>query len=786
MTSPELLLPTIVGLPFVAALLALLGGRVVGPRIGVLMVAAAASCFAVALQVAGLTTPEAPLAFRAEWMPALGVAFTLRADGFGIFFALLISGIGTLVGVYALAYVSDLGGSRLGRFYAALAAFMGAMLGVALADDLILLFVFWELTSLTSFVLIGIWYAQDIARRGAVTALLVTALGGLAMVAGFVLVGQVTGTTAISTLVASPQLQRSLAASPLVVPTLLLVLLGAFTKSAQVPFHFWLPGAMVAPTPVSTYLHAATMVKAGIFLLGRMLPIFGSVPLWTPLVAGVGLATLWVGNYRAFREPDLKGLLAFTTVGALGMVTMLYGLQAARLDALQILAHATYKGALFLVVGIVEHAAHSRNLRDIGGLRHRLPITFAVAVLAGFSMAGFPPLLGFLAKEGLYAELLENPGLAARPGLRLGMIAAVVVANAFLFAATCKLILGVFFGPLRVAVHEEDEDEPHGESIGLWLPPAVLATLALVLGLGALGPSTEELVTRFSSDPAGHLHVALVPTHLGPLLLSLVTTLLGVALYLGREPAQRWQRVVAVGPSMQRVWDAGIDAITTAATRFSRWWQNGSLHWYFSAVLAFAVGLTFFALGQGGLTLGDATLDFRNLTWYGLAVGGVLVAATGAVVCAPTRLAAAIALTAVGFLVALVFVIYRSPDIVLTQILIETVSTIFVLLVLYFMPTFRARKPALGTRIWNAGLAVAVGAVMFVLVVLCTDPRFRETRNLGQDYLARSLSEAGGRNAVNVIIVDFRAMDTQGEITVLVAVGLCVYGLLRTRRRTSE
>ncbi len=784
MTSLESLLPALVGLPFLAAAVALIGGRAIGPRIGVVMPLAAGSCFLLACRLAG-AAPASPPVFRYEWMPALQVAFTLRADGFGIFFALLIAGIGTLVGVYALAYLSDLGGSRLGRFYAALAAFMGAMLGVALADDLILLFVFWELTSLTSFVLIGFWYEQDIARRGAVTALLVTALGGLVMVTGFVLVGQVTGTYGISTLATSAELQQTLAASPLFVPALLLILGGAFTKSAQVPFHFWLPGAMVAPTPVSTYLHAATMVKAGIFLLGRMLPIFGAADAWFPVVATTGLATLWLGNYRAFRETDLKGLLAYTTVGALGLVTFVYGLKAPSLDALQILSHATYKGALFLVVGIVEHAAHSRNLRDIGGLRTRLPITFAVAVLAGSSMAGMPPFLGFLAKEGLYAELLANVALGGVAGLRPAVIAVVVVANAFLFATTCKLILGVFLGPLRVAVHDED-DHHDGESPGLWVPPAVLAALALGFGLAGLTPFTEQLVNGFSSDPHAHLHVAFVPTHFGPLGLSLLTTALGVAIYAGRGVVDRWLEAIAVSPSMQGLWDRGIEGVTTVATRFSSRWQSGSLHWYFSAILVFTVALTFFTLSRGGLSLQDATVDLSNLTWYGLALAGLLLGATYAVVRATTRLAAAIALTAVGFMVALAFVVYRSPDIVLTQILIETVSTIFVLLVLYFMPVFRARLPSLGERTWNAGLSIAVGLVMFVLVVLATGSRFRETRNLGQDYLARSLTDAGGQNAVNVIIVDFRAMDTQGEITVLVVVGLCIYGLLRARRRVNE
>lgn len=780
MSAPELL-PAIVGLPFVAALVALLLGRTVGPRIGLLMPVSAAVCFAAALRV--LRAPV-PAVFHYEWMPALQVGFTLRADGFGLFFALLVSGIGTLVGVYALSYLDDLGGSRLGRFYAALTAFMGAMLGVALADDLIVLFVFWELTSLTSFVLIGFWYEEERARHGAVTALLVTALGGLAMVAGFVIVGQVTGTTSLSALATDPHVQRTLLGSPLAVPALLLVLLGAFTKSAQMPFHFWLPGAMVAPTPVSTYLHAATMVKAGVFLLGRMLPVFGAVWIWGPLVTTVGLATFWLGNYRAFREDDLKGLLAFTTVATLGAATMLYGLGAAELDALQLLSHATYKGALFLVVGIVEHAAHSRDLRVIGGLRTKLPITCAIAVLAGLSMAGLPPLGGFLAKEGAYAALLASPAFGDALAVRLACIAIVVLSNAFLFAATCKLVLGVFFGPLRTAA--DTHHASHGETPGLWVPPAVLALGALALGLGALGSTTEHLAATFSSDPGAHPHVALVPTHAGPLLLSLVTIALGAALYAGRAHVARIQEAASVWPEAQELWDGVIATTTAVATGFSARWQNGSLHWYFTAILVFTTGLAFFALERGGLSLQDATVDLGNLTWYGLALAGLLLAVTYCVVRATTRLAAAIGLTAVGFMVALVFVVYRSPDIVLTQILIETVSTIFVLLVLYFMPTFRDRVPSVWERTWKAGVSMAVGLLMFVLVVLATGPKFRETKNLGLDYLARSLTDAGGSNAVNVIIVDFRAMDTQGEITVLVVVGLCVYGLLRARRRAAE
>jgi multisubunit Na+/H+ antiporter MnhB subunit len=386
---------------------------------------------------------------------------------------------------------------------------------------------------------------------------------------------------------------------------------------------------------------------------------------------------------------------------------------------------------------------------------------------------------------GAYAALLASPAFGDASGVRLVCIAIVVTSNAFLFAATCKLVLGMFFGPLRIAVHSPDADF-HGETPGLWLPPAVLALGALALGLGALGSTTEHLAATFSSDANAHPHVALVPTHAGPLVLSLVTMALGAALYAGRARVASWQDAARVLPENQAIWDACIAATTTVATRFSARWQNGSLHWYFTAILVFATSLVFFALEWGGLSLQDATVDLGNLTWYGLALAGLLLASTYAVVRATTRLAAAIGLTAVGFMVALVFVVYRSPDIVLTQILIETVSTIFVLLVLYFMPTFRERASSVGERTWKAGVSIVVGLLMFVLVVLATGPKFRETKNLGLEYLARSLTDAGGSNAVNVIIVDFRAMDTQGEITVLVVVGLCVYGLLRARRRAPE
>jgi NADH:ubiquinone oxidoreductase subunit 5 (subunit L)/multisubunit Na+/H+ antiporter MnhA subunit len=531
---------------------------------------------------------------------------------------------------------------------------------------------------------------------------------------------------------------------------------------------------MVAPTPISTYLHAATMVKAGIFLLARVTPLFAASLVWPLIVVPVGLATLFLGAWQSFRENDLKALLAYSTVSTLGLVTLAYGLRAPEQDVLQILSHATYKGALFMVAGIVEHTAGTRDLRELGGLRKALPISFVLCLLGVLSMGGLPPLFGFVAKEAMYGSLLDSPMLSQQPLLHGFVVATVVVANAFLLASGLKLLIGVFLGT--------GSAERRAESPLLWLPPAVLAFGALGLGVLAASNATERLVNGLSSARNAQLAVSLLPTHLGPLVLTLVTIALGTLIYRSRVRVEALQKGFDRFRDSQEVWDGLVARLTSFAEGYSGWWQNGSLRWYFSVMLVFTTAISFFALEAGGVSIATASIGFQNLGWPSTCLAILIIMSTIAVVRSDTRLGAALALTASGFLVALVYAIYRSPDILLTQILIETVSTIVILLVLYFMPTFRKDGLSPAQSALNAAVSALFGFVIFVFVVLCTSPGFRETRNLGQDYLARSLGEAGGRNAVNVIIVDFRAMDTIGEITVLVVVGLCVYGLLRARR----
>jgi len=779
------MLPLAVLAPFAAAAAVLLVGRRAPRAHGVLvLIAAVASFIALARIPAGDAVPH----FTLPWMPAIDVAFALRGDPFGLFLALLVAGVGAFVALYAIPYMQVEDPVAQRRFFAALAAFMGSMLGIALADDLILLFVFWELTSITSFLLIGFRFADDRAKAGAVLALQVTALGGLAMSVGFLLVGQVTGTFSLSAIAGDRELVARLLASPLAAPALVLVLLGAFTKSAQVPFHFWLPRAMVAPTPVSAYLHAATMVKAGVFLLARMLPLFEGSPLWAPLLTTVGTATMTYGAWRAFRETDLKAILAYTTASTLGLITLLYGLEAPDQDALQILSHALYKGALFLVVGIVEHRVHTRDIRQLGGLARELPWAFAACILGALSMAGIPPLLGFLAKESFYSELLLNPAIG--PLLARGVVlTAAVAANALLAAVAARLVVAIFLGPPSAVVASHlGAAARHRDVPPLWISPLALGSGALALGLLGLTTFTDELAAGASSRARARLHLSLVPALGLPLYLTLVTLVLATVVYWKRDRFVALQHQLTFGPSADAHWESMVALVGRIGDAFSARWQNGSLRWYLTLILVAVPALAGYALVTLGLSYRAISGSLADMPWYGFLLCVLLAVATLTAVRATTRLQAAIATTTIGFVVSMLFVVYRSPDILLTQILIETVSTIFVLLVLIFLPPFPRHDLSRSGRMVNAAIAAVFSFAITVLMLLSMTPGLREPDNISTrpgGLLSLSLAEGGGANAVNVIIVDIRAMDTNGEITVLVVVGLCIYGLLRTRREAT-
>ncbi|WP_117237955.1 putative monovalent cation/H+ antiporter subunit A [Thermus sediminis] len=704
------------------------------------------------------------------WISSLQINLSFYLDGLSLLFALLISGIGALVLVYGGGYLE--GDRYLGRFYLYILLFMASMLGLVLASNLITLFVFWELTSLTSYLLIGYKHQSEKARKAALQALLVTGIGGLALLAGLILLGFMAGTFELHELLAAP---TPLQEHPAYLGALVLILVGAFTKSAQFPFHFWLPGAMAAPTPVSAYLHSATMVKAGVYLLARLAPAMGGTEVWLYAVAGFGLVTAFVGSYLALCYTDLKLMLAYTTVAALGTLTFLIGLgtpEAAKAMAVFLLAHALYKAALFMGAGSVEHGSGSRDVSQLAGLGPLMPLSFAAALLAAASMAGLPPLLGFIGKEVVYESVLHQA-----PSL---LLVALVVAKVAVVAVALLVGLKPFVGSLRAPLGQK----VHEVSASMWLPPLLLALLGL--GFGLFPKPVEPLLVPAAGAVLGEavaFYLALWHGLNLVLLLSLLTLLAGVLLYWLWErlgPALRvYERLFARLP--ERGYELSLEAMSALAAFQTRALQSGRMPRYLLLILSFTlllVGSTLF-LREG--LVGRLDLAGFSVFEWALAllvlVGSLVVATTG------SRLMAVAALGVVGYAVALIFLVYGAIDVAITQIAVETLTVILLVLVLRALPKGGLDVNPRG-RWRDAALAVAFGALMTALVLGVTSLPF-DTR-LSEWFAEASYPLARGRNIVNVILVDFRALDTLGEILVLVTAAVGVYGLLRLRARRKE
>ncbi len=763
MTLALLALP---GLPLVAAAL-LPGGAALGAR-GLAwasgLVVALTLALAIALGAPALAGETVTVSL--PWVPALGLALSLRLDGLALLFALLILGIGLLVVVYARFYLAA--DDALPRFYASLLLFMAAMLGIVTADNLLLLVVFWELTSIASFLLIGFWDRDAAARAGAWQALMVTGMGGLALLAGVLVLGAAAGTFELAALRAYADQVRGLPAAQI---ALALILLGAFTKSAQVPFHFWLPSAMAAPTPVSAYLHSATMVKAGIFLLARLSPIFAETALWQVAVTGAGATTMLVGGWAALRHTDLKRLLAYSTVSQLGVITMLYGLgtEAASVAAtFHVLNHATFKAALFMIAGIVDHEAGTRDLARLGGLARSMPRTTVLACLAAAAMAGIPPLNGFVSKEMFYESALHGPT----------WLSILSVAGSTLTAAyTLRFVMGAFFGePADPSVHA------HEAPAGLRFPVEVLVLVCLAVGIApslVAGP----LVTAASSAVVGspvHLHLALWHGLTPALGLSTVGLLAGAALWAARRSTARTALPPRLGRTAGEFYDAVVAALLHGAHLLTDGLQNGSLRRYVVVVLGVAVALIAFGIGTDADAVHVPMTPAPIAAWLLTLVTPVAAAATA--VLYRRRWPSVLALGAVGLFVALYFTWLSAPDLVLTQLLVESMTTILLVLVLFFLPKeTRTREPRRRLA-FDAGVAVTVG--VGVAAVAYGIMR-RPFDSISHYHLAHSLPDGGGANVVNVILVDFRGYDTLGEITVLAIAAVGIAGLLQASRRTT-
>lgn len=700
------------------------------------------------------------------WLPGLGINLSFRIDGLSILFALLITGIGTLVMIYAGGYLA--GDPMLGRMLTLLLIFMAAMLGVVTSDNLIGLFVFWELTTVSSYLLIGYKHEYEKARKAALQSMLVTGIGGLALLAGLLLLGQVAGSLEISDMLKQGDVVR---AHPLYGGILALVLLGAFTKSAQVPFHFWLPGAMEAPTPVSSYLHSATMVKAGVFLLARLNPVLGGTEAWQLLLTGFGGATMLVGAFLAVQQTDLKRILAYTTVGALGTLVTLIGIgtdDALKAAMVFTLSHALYKGALFQAAGSIDHETGTRDISQLSGLRAAMPITAAAAMVAAVSMAGLPPMFGFIAKEVQYKAKLEEPVL-------IGMA---LLANMLTVAAAGLVSLKVFLGaPAHTPKHA------HEAPPSMWLGPVALAVSSLAIGLLAtpigntlIGPATGAVIGK-TKEVELLLWAGIEGAAGQALAFSVLTVVVGGGLYLARGTFARIAAALAPlaawGP--ERWYQRAVDGMLALAGWQTRVLQNGYLRSYIGLIIATVLALASLALIAGRVSI-TIPADWADVRVYELILALVMLVATGFVIRATSRLAAIVGLGFVGYSMALVFLLFGGPDLAMTQFAIETLSAILFVLVVYRLPRF-ARLSDAGARLRSGALAIAGGTLMMVLtLVALASPT--ESR-LSQYMAENSQPLANGRNVVNVILVDFRGFDTMGEITVLGLAAIGIYALLK-------
>lgn len=731
---------------------------------------------ALPLAFAGLLVSWAPAVLAGErrgmsiaWVPSLDVSLSFSLDALSLLFSLLVTGIGALVILYSIAYME--GERGLGRYYASLALFMLAMLGVVTAANLLTLFVFWELTSISSYLLISFRHEEKESQESALTALLITGAGGLALLVGAILLRQVYGTSDLGGILAQPGLLRG---HPYYGWVLGLVLLAAFTKSAQAPFHIWLPRAMVAPTPVSAYLHSATMVKAGLYLLLRLSPVLGGTAGWQGALLSIGTLSMLLGAWRALRQRDLKAILAYTTISVLGMAVALLGLaveQAVVAALVLIVAHALYKGALFLVAGAIDHATGTRDVAALGGLALRMPVLAAFAALAAGSMAGVPLTFGFLAKEAVYASVEAWPAADLQAG---AVILFLVAANACNVAAGIVLGYRVFFGAGR-----PQAAKPRQPSWLMLLPAGVLGGISWLLGLvpGMLDGVVASALAAALPESHG---VRLQAWHglTWPLALSAATWTVGGALY------GLWPRLLRLPPwpsalSVSKAYDGFVhQALPGLAVRVTRAFQNGSLRNYLLTILLVAVLVVGGALSASGLWA-VPVLSQEGYTWPEVAMAVLLLAAALAAAVARTRLGAIVALGAVGSLVTLVYVRFSAPDLALTQLLIESLGVILLLLVFHFLPPEFGEVASKRRRGADVAVAALVGLVMGTLVLVANGVQLAPS--VAEYYVAQSLPLAHGRNVVNAIVADFRGFDTLGEITVLASAALGLRALLRLR-----
>ncbi|MEY8846309.1 Na+/H+ antiporter subunit A [Bacillus safensis] len=749
------------------------------------------------IQMLHITSNGRTLFSQAEWIPSLGMNFTVYVDGLSLLFALLITGIGALVVLYSIFYLSK-EKEQLGSFYTYLLMFMTAMLGVVLSDNMVVLYLFWELTSISSFLLIGYWYKRERSRYGATKSLLITVFGGLAMLGGFILIYLITDSFSIREAVNQLQL---IMASPYFIPAMILILLGAFTKSAQFPFYIWLPDAMEAPTPVSSYLHSATMVKAGIYLVARFSPIFAISEVWFWTISIVGLVTLFWGSFHAVRQNDLKAILAYSTVSQLGMIMLMLGVGSAAIHEnnpaffgaailaaiFHLINHATFKGSLFMAAGIIDHETGTRDIRKLGGLMTIMPITFTITLIGTFSMAGLPPFNGFLSKELFFTSMIRISDISFTDVSTWGAIipALAWLASVFTFIYSMMLLFKTFRGRLNI---DQLEKKPHEAPIGMLIPPIILAALVVtffffpnILAYSVIEPAIAAIIPE-AIETGSRFSVKIEAWHgfQPELYMTIGVVVLGTIGYLTLSKWRPMYNIFKEKWSFNALYDRSLIGLEKGSYRLTNSYMTGFLRDYLVYVFGFMI------IVIGGVMFYQQAFSFQtdqaaSIGTYEVILSLVMVAATIATVFASSRLTAIIALGVMGYTLSLFFVIFRAPDLALTQLIIETISVALFLLCFYHLPKLSLKQKTRRFKMTNFIISLGVGVVVTCLAFASTSQQSLDT--ISTYFIENSYKLAGGDNIVNVILVDFRGFDTLFEITVLAIAALGIYGLLKTQAK---
>lgn len=779
----------IVLLPFIMTLAVPLAYKLLKEKVGWFAAAIAAICFVLIATLIPSVMEGHNLAGSVSWIPGLSVNIAFYADGLAVLLGIIVSFIGILIMSYSNKYLSK--DEDLVRYYQYLLIFMGSMFGVAFSDNLIQLFIFWELTSISSFLLIGYYRKTKESIYGATKALLITGGAGLFMFVGFMFLFSITGTYSISEMLTDPSAVTAVKNSPLFTVTLILILIGALAKSAQGPFFIWLPNAMEAPTPVSAFLHSATMVKAGIFLVARFHPMFSGTADWLILVAGIGLITMIVAGFLALRQTDLKAILAFSTISQLAYLMTMFGFTTyadpsigVSAAVFHLLNHASFKACLFLVVGIVAHELHTRDIRKMGGLRKEMPITFIIMAVAAASMAGIPPLNGYLSKE-LFYESSVTMAEALGGGIAYLIPVLAVIGGVLTFAYSFRLIIKVFLGPRTT--DPEVPKHVHDPSWVMLAPPAILAVLIVAIGLMPT-PFIETLVQPAVNAVApgiAHMHVALWHGITPALIMTIITFALGILVYMRYDQIAAWQvRFSEKHPriSLNYIYNGMVNNAFKFGSTFGRLLQRGPPRGYLQIMLAFIIFMVLIPFGfavMTGMPIFSGEMIFKVALSEFILFILILLAAWGASVL-PKYVPMVLAASACGFFVSLLYAYLKAPDLAMTQLCVETLSTIMFLVVIMKLRNKESVRPERkAVKVRNAVIALGCASALFFM--LMGADLVAPFESFSHYFMDKGIELTSGRNIVNVIVVDFRGYDTLGEISVLAIAALAVYNLIQSR-----